>query len=464
MHGHHAQPYLPDSATTEYRLLADRAVTNWCPLLVATPAQALYVDNFRRSGEKAIDAKVSREWGHWQESRLDARQAGVYEAALAYGQSYVLTEKNAAGKVISRGLSPRLTVTLYEDAAFDLDPVAAVYVKRWPTDKRRGLAYVWDDQDKYEIEFDNGELNARIVDFNLHGATQVPVTRFTAHLDLEGRAWGVIEPIIPLQNRINQTVFDLLVGQTYNSFAVRFVSGMAPPFKTVLNTDTGEYEPLLGEDGNPVPDRQYLNAARWFYAEDADAKFGSLPGGDLDGFIQSAELSIRHLSSLTQTPPHFLLGQIANVSAEALDAAEMSLSRKVESFKSSFGESWERVFRISMEIIGDVAAAEDFLGEVVWRDLGVSSLAQTADGLGKFAESLDIPKRGLWNRVPNVTRQELQEWADLREEEDRELRLYEAALSAQKGGTATPGQERVPGATRFAASAQGAVNGVPAAA
>ena len=77
---------------------------------------------------------------------------------------------------------------------------------------------------------------------------------------------------------------------------------------------------------------------------------------------------------------------------------------------------------------------------------------------------MDIPKRGLWNRVPNVTRQELQEWADLREEEDRELRLYEAALSAQKGGTATPGQERVPGATRFAASAQGAVNGVPAAA
>ena len=77
------------------------------------------------------------------------------------------------------------------------------------------------------------------------------------------------------------------------------------------------------------------------------------PASGSEGFIQAAELAVRHLSSVTQTPPHFVLGQIANVSAEALEQAETSLARKVEQFKVSFGESWERVFRIALEMLGE---------------------------------------------------------------------------------------------------------------
>jgi len=163
--GHHALPYMPDSADQEYFLLAKRAITNWCPLLVSTPSQALYVDNFRRSGEKSIDAKVSPEWRHWQDSRMDARQASVYTSALEFGHSFVITRKNDEGKVISQGLSPLRTVTLYDDPAIDLDPVAGVYVKRWPRDVRTldgtegkpGEALVADDRNFYEVEFWNGK-------------------------------------------------------------------------------------------------------------------------------------------------------------------------------------------------------------------------------------------------------------------------------------------------------------------
>lgn len=435
--GEHDMPYMPDSAELEYRLLAKRAITNWCPILVNTPAQSLYVDNFRKGDATPLEAvDDSPEWLSWQNSRLDGRQAAIYVEALKFGHSFVVTEK-VGDKVISRGLAARRTVALYEDPATDLDPVAAVYVKKYAKDKDPGVLIVWDETHRIELTYTKGQQPV-VKKREKHGANQCPVTRFTANVDLEGRTWGLIEPMIAVQDRINQTVFDLLISQTYNSFEVRTVTGMAPPMKTFYNEDTGMVEPLLNsETGLPEPDRIYLNSSRFMYAEDKDAKFSSLPGGSLDGFIAAAELAIRHLAALSQTPPHFLLGQIANISAEALEAAETALSRKVEWLRTGFGESWERVFRITSTLLGE-DVEEDYTGEVIWRDLGASSMAQSADALGKLGDSLEIPKQGLWPMVPKVTRATLAEWKRLADEGNVDKRIVEAAAGMRQGPVRQP--------------------------
>jgi hypothetical protein len=274
---------------------------------------------------------------------------------------------------------------------------------------------MWDATYRYDVDFgsmsdqDDVKVTTRIK----HGASECPVTRFAASVDLEGRTVGVIEPMIPLQNRINQTVFDLLVAQTYGSFKVRWVTGMAPP---VQRDEDGDM--VLDEQGNPIPLPINHNARRFLFAEDEDVKFGSLDETPLGGYIESIDMSIRHLAAVSQTPPHHLLGQIANLSAEALTAAETSLQRKIEEFRHSFGESWERVFRLAAELAGEELSAEDFHGEVLWRDMEQRSLAQSADALGKLAEALEIPKRGLWRRVPGVTQNEIEEWEDMREQDD----------------------------------------------
>lgn len=425
--GEHPSPYMPDGASDEYRLLADRSITNVCELLVETPTQALYLDNFRRSEELSLDSDVSPEWNHWQRSGLDSAQVPLHRESLTYGQSFTITRKDASGKVLTRPLSPFRTVALYEDPAFDQWPLVGVYIKRWPQDERNGIALVWDEVNEYEVAFGVDDDKMRLIAKGDHGCSVCPLTPFDAYKDLEGKTHGIVAPVIPFQNRLNQTVFDLMMAQTYNSFNVRYVTGMAPPMKRVLDPETDTYVLALDDEGNPVPEKQYLNASRIFYAEDKDVKFGSLEGADLSGFIAAAELAVRHLSSVTQTPPHFVLGQIANVSAEALEQAETSLSRKVEQFKVSFGESWERVFRIALEMLGE-PGWDDHAGEVVWRDLGNRSLAQTADGLGKFAESLDVPRRGLWTRIPGITRQEITEWNKLREEDDYDRQLLEKAI------------------------------------
>lgn len=64
------EPYMPANADTEYRLLAKRAISNWMPLIIGTPAQALYVDAFRPSRKGAeTDRSTTPEWKHWQIGR-----------------------------------------------------------------------------------------------------------------------------------------------------------------------------------------------------------------------------------------------------------------------------------------------------------------------------------------------------------------------------------------------------------
>jgi hypothetical protein len=443
--GEHDDPYMPPQADDEYRLLAKRAVSNWCPLIISTPAQALYVDSFRRgnSSTKTTDAassnKVEPEWDHWQQSRLDSRQSAIYRAAIGYGHSFTVTEKDDQDRVRTKGLSPLKTTALFEDPANDITPITALHVVRWGSGEKPGLAYYWDEEDKFTItflgdtSFDPDQI--KIVDQEEHGASECPVTRFHAYVDLQGRTTGVIEPVIPLQNRINQTVFDLLVAQTYSSFKVRWVSGMVPPIETepIYEVDGDDTTPVVGAQpvldestGQPKPRNIDVNARRFLFAEDHEARFGTLDESPLQGFIDSLDMSIRHLSALRQIPPHHLLGQIANLSAEALQAAEISLQRMVQEFQMAFGESWERVFRLAAELAGDTALANDFSSEVIWRDLEQRAISQAADGLGKLADQLGIPKRGLWRRVPNVTANELSEWEELRADEDSQLQLADA--------------------------------------
>jgi hypothetical protein len=445
MHGEHDDPYMPPQADDEYRLLAKRAVSNWMPLLIGTPAQALYVDGYRpgtkASGLPSTSSSTSGQWSHWQRSRMDARQAAVYRGALGYGHSFVLTEKTKKG-VMSKGLSAKRTAALFEDPANDETPYAAITVVSKPRGETPGKARLFDGKREYAVSFKSytDADSIRVGGGKLHGATECPVTRFAASVDLEGRTIGVVEPMIPLQNRINQTIFDLLVAQTYTSHEVRYVTGMAPPLQMEMLDENGmvttdptlavDSRPKLDPAGNPIPAAINHNARRFLFAEDPDVKFGSLPAGPIGSLIDSVDMSIRHLAAVSQTPPHHLLGQIANLSAEALLAAETALSRKITEFQSIFGEAWERVFRLAAELEGNTAEQEDFSGEVQWRDMESRSLAQAADALGKLADQLGIPKRGLWKRVPGITQTEYEDWEQMAEEDDSVGQLATALTRA----------------------------------
>jgi predicted nuclease of predicted toxin-antitoxin system len=142
--------------------------------------------------------------------------------------------------------------------------------------------------------------------------------------------------------------------------------------------------------------------------------------------VKARDADIRDLAAVSQTPPHHLLGQMANLSAEALAAAEAGLSRKVEERKHSFGEAHEQVLRKAGEMLGQQVEPD---AEVRWRDMESRSLAQVADALGKLATMLGVPPQALWERIPGVTQQDVEKWKQLAEENDSLAGLFNQLAS-----------------------------------
>jgi predicted nuclease of predicted toxin-antitoxin system len=410
-------PHVPRASTSEYRELIGRSKTPWLPLIVTAVTQALYVEGYRSS-----DGETAEPWKYWQANGMDRRQSAVHRAAVSYGTSYVTVmpgmDQFGTHMPVIQGHSPRQMIAFYEEDDLDADyPVMALSVIPMRDGSRKFKLF--DAMAVYTLTEKDG---LHLVSTRRHGVGVCPVIRFANDLDLEGRSSGEVEPYISTAARIDQTIFDRLVTQRFGSFIVRTVTGMAQP-----DTDA---------EANIAAIR--LRQEDLLVAEDVDTKFGSLPATPLDGFIAAKDADVRDLAAISQTPPHHLLGQVSNLSAEALAASEATLARKTEERRHSFGESWEQTLRIAAAVDGDIDAARDIESQVRWRDVESRSLAQTADALGKLAQMLGVPPQALWERIPGVTQQDVEQWKTMAEENELDLLMHEIRNGLQSNPVSVP--------------------------
>jgi hypothetical protein len=248
-----------------------------------------------------------------------------------------------------------------------------------------------------------------------------PFTPFRNLFDLTTAPAGEIEPVIPIQDRLNQTVFDLLVATTYASAPQKWIAGMAVP------TD---------KDDKPIIDLKAFAKSVWL-ADDPQTKFGSLPEANLANIVGAIEQSLRVYGLMSQTPPHYLLGDLVNLSAEALLAADTTLAKKVQERQALHGEAWEAALRLAAFAAGDEGASKDTSSQIVWRDTEPRSIAQQVDALGKIATMLGVPLEALWEKIPGVTLTDLELWRSM-QARDRLRAATEAALNPPPVGQPAP--------------------------
>jgi hypothetical protein len=380
--GSHSSVYVPQKARNEYRWLVQRSQVNILPLVVDTLAQALYVEGWR--GESVTDPPTP--WQVWQANRMDARQTAVHRAALAHGEAFCVVLPGDTAPVM-RPVGPLDLFALYDDPVNDEWPLLAL--ERRPN----GTWRLHEPEYSHPLVFDADAFTAGPP--VRHGLGVTPVVRFVNRLDLSGRIVGEIEPLIKIQDQINSTTFGLLMAQTYAAFRQRWATGMVTE----------------DEDGNELPPPN-VSVARILTSDSPDTKFGEFEATDLGGYINSREASLRHAAIVSQVPPHHLMGQMANLSAEALAAAEAGQMRKIAERQALFGESWEQALRLTALLAGDSAAAQDMSAQVLWRDPESRSLAQYADALGKIAAQLEVPPQVLWEKLPGVTQTDVDRWKD----------------------------------------------------
>lgn len=415
----HDKPHSPAQATKEYKQLADRAQSPWLGLVVTSSAQALYVDGYRGADDK----DNAEPWRYWQINGMDSRQSAVHRAALGYGLAYMTVtpgEDDFGNPMpVMRGVSPRRMTTFYKEPEHDDWPMFALRCDPAKVDGSMGYSLkLYDDNNVYFLNADSTGTALTYIESREHNLGLCPVIRYANQLDLEGRAPGEVEPFIPIAARIDQTTFDRLVVQRFASWIVRTVAGMSVSETTETTGETPEQTKLR------------LRIEDLLIAEDPDTKFGSLPATPLSGFIEAAEADIRVLAAVSQTPAHEMLGQMANLSAEALAAARASLTAKVEERRYSFGESHEQTLRLASWVMGDKDAAMDRSAQVRWRDTEIRSLSQAADALGKLAQMLGVPVELLWEKIPGFTQQDVDRAEALVKEGDSFQQLN-ALLTAQ---------------------------------
>lgn len=406
--GNQSDPYIPNYADPTTRELAKRSTLNLMTLAINLPAQISYIDGYSRKNDLH-----PAEWQVWKDSNMDAKQTRVFVASLTYGQGFTMLSNMGTDKRRIDLLSSRDTIAFFEDAINDSVPAYALTIKSRPgKNKKPGLAVYADAEKVVYLDYDGKSFKIAPDGIRPHDLGMTPVVRWPAILDDRGYAKGVVEDLIPAQDRVNQTVYDGLLNQSFGAYGVRWAAGLVG--EPVFLPDGS---PKLDANGKQVYGPIPVSQSRMLTTDDPSAKFGTMNGTEQKGFIDALDSAIRSFAVTGQLPPHSLLGSMSNLSAETLQALMAQTERFTQMLKSSWGDAALTQMKMVALDMGITESETLRDCEVRWRDMRVNTITATVDALGKASQMLGIPGRGLWSWMPGATDSEISKWERLLDEE-----------------------------------------------
>lgn len=389
--------------------IARQSFTPLLRLTLNTYSQSLKVENYFRSPAEGEDARTQSEtWSHWQRNRMDARQTGINHAALKYGKSFVSVLPSNLGVAPAFGgdgaksavidtFNPKMMTALYS-GAWDFEEYPILALQHTPNGFRlfdeRSVYYFGVQQAPRTVEqwLDRqymGTDNLTFIEKRDHNIGVVPVVRFRDQWLTQGEETnGIVEPLMEMANRINQTNFQEGVSRHWAAFKQRYITGWIP-------------------DDEAMALKQ--RASELWYFEDKDVKPGQFDETDLSQYTGSRQYMEQAFAAAGQLSATTLgASSISNVSAEGLAALERAKESHTSEIQTALGESYEQAFRLCAHVSGDADGAADFGGEVKWKDTSAKTLAQTVDALGKLATQLGVPAQELWSDIPGWTQQRVE--------------------------------------------------------
>jgi Phage portal protein, SPP1 Gp6-like len=394
-----------DERQTFRRLLAD-AGANWSELVVNAVAERLTVTGFR------FGAASDAAWLLWQANSMDADAELVQTDALVCASSFVLVQPDddTPGGVSITAESPLEATVLYEPGSRRRR--AAGY-KRFGEAGGATTEVVILPEIIATWEGPNGEPR---IDPNPAGL--VGMIEIAPQPRTYGPPRSELAPVIPIQDRINLTIFNRLVASDFGAFRQVWATGVKIARETV-GTDPDSGEPIV----RPVAPFN-VGANRLLANENPQGRFGVFEGDPLAGYLAAVEQDVTQLAAITQTPAHYLTGTIANLSADAIRAAEAGLVAKIARRARHVGEAWEEVMRTALGLVGNPAAA-NVEAEVIWADPEYRSEAARVDALLKMS-TLGVPTEALWEKW-GASPQEIARWQAMAATERQQQAAAQAA-------------------------------------
>lgn len=370
--GEQALAYLSPEARAALGTRFGRLSSNLPRLAVSSLAERLRVNGF--GGDDAEQV-----WAAWLRNDLDQLAGVAHREALALGRSHAIVWADPRGKA-------RVSIESATQVAVQIDPgsretVAAV--KRWATmtpagvpDQTIAVLYEPDRITRFVGKSSSATVftTAEVID-NPLGVVPVVTLRNSDRL-LDG---GVSEmaDLVPLIDGLNKVITDMLVGSEYYARPRRWATGLELDEVPVLDADGNE----TGETTttNPIPD-----SSRVMINESAEGKFGSLPAADLAAYEAAVRVLTSQIMAVSALPAHYV-GALTDqpASADALRAAEASLTARAEAKQAMFGRAWEAVGRLILAV-ENLRDPDEYRVSVRWADPATRSVAQQADAAVKL--------------------------------------------------------------------------------
>jgi hypothetical protein len=388
-----------------------RFADNWMRLVVKATADRLEVQGFRVGSGDDISAADNAAWRVWRANRLVARQKIAYREAQKYGTCFLMVDPfrktRADSTVPVMTIETPMQVVAQRDAS---DPFLILNaIKKWigDDDHLRLNLYLPEAVLKFRASAsvssvmpgDVGRITQQ-VNWVLEGEVEnplgtIPIVPMENNPDLLLGGRSELDDLIPLNDGLNKVLRDMLITSEYQAFQQRVIIGAEVP-----------KDPTTG---NPMTEQQIqLMASRsraWLFPN-KDTKVESLPQIDLTPFTDAVDLFIHHISMISQTPAYMLVGKMANLSADAIRAAELGFVGKLQTKQTDYGTPLEISMGFALEVMGDENANDPI--ETLWKDAAANSGSILSNELVQMG-NLGVPQEVLWQRW-GASPQDIERW------------------------------------------------------
>ena len=395
--GEHPMAFASDEFA---RYMGDRFsgfADNWTTPIVQTPAERMVVQGIRLDSE---DLRPDRELSRiWRANDCERGSSEAFVVGLAAARAFALVwgdEEDPDTPVVTWERPEHAIVSYKPDTG---KPIAGL--KLWRDDDA-GLelatlytrTQVWKWQ-RMGVELRQHELRPAVDPTGgweprrpdgddtwpiPNPMGMVPMAELRNQTLLDDAPMSDIDGVMAMQDAVNIVWAYLFNALDYASLPQRIITGAEAPSIPILNAD-GQ---IVGE--KPVDlDQLVKDRILWVPGEQATAS--EWTAARLDVFSDVIERAIEHIAAQSRTPPHYLIGKVANLSAEALVAAETGLVSKTSERVIYFTPGIRRIHALMAAAQGDEDKARAAMsGRVSWGDIQFRSLAQKVDALQKLRQ------------------------------------------------------------------------------
>lgn len=394
--GEHPLKYASDQFAEYFSKRYRGFCDNWTQPIADSPVERLTVTGIQAAGADGADADL---WQVWQRNGLDADSQLGFLGAVSCARTFVLVWGDPD--------NPELPEVTFEDASS-----AIVLYEPGSRRKRRAALKIWqdgfgefatlylpDEVWKFHRPLSNAIIKPPLLadadeqvkewdprEVGLEPNPQPNPMGVVPMVELPNRPLLVEQPIsdiagvIAMQDAINLLWSQLLVASDFASLQQRIVIGAEVPKIPILDANGQK----VGE--KPIDLKRFaLDRVLWL--ENPEAKIANWPAADLTAYTDIVEVAVGHIAAQTRTPAHYLIGKMANLSGDALIAAETGLVKKCEEKQLWFGQALREVFALIALARGEVAKAAAVRGgSLLWADVQSRNIAQLTDSLLKLKQ------------------------------------------------------------------------------